>query len=73
MPDQKKKFVLRGHDPYTFGSYYVRAYDTFEKASAARKRYAERQPDVSFSIEMVDADSDYKQSTEMSDKEKYGE
>jgi len=73
MPDQKKKFVVRGHDPYTFGSFYVGAYTTFERAAASLRRHAAEEPDIRFEITMVDADSDYKQSTEMSDKEKYGD
>lgn len=66
-------YVLRGHDPYEFGSYFIAEFDTFEEASAERQRLMEDPGHDSIEIKMVSASSNYKESTVWTDKEKYGE
>lgn len=66
-------YVLRGHDPYEFGSYFIAEFDTFEEASAERQRLLKTGDHETIEITMVSANSNYKQSTVWSDEEKYGE
>lgn len=69
----KMIFVLRGHDPYEFGSYFIAEFDTFEEASAEWKRLMKEPGHDFIEIKMVSASSNYKESTEWTYKEKYGE